>query len=69
MGGSGLSNPRPIIDRILKMWWGKVQQVGLGSDNKYPGSALYTFGNVRLLLFIEQLLQVHVTHTLKLTIA
>ncbi|RCN36442.1 SCP-like protein [Ancylostoma caninum] len=46
MGGSGLSNPRPIIERILKMWWGKVQQVGLGPDNKYPGGALYTFGNM-----------------------
>ncbi|KIH44421.1 SCP-like protein [Ancylostoma duodenale] len=46
MGGSGLSNPRPAIERILNMWWGKVQQVGLGNDNKYPGPALYTFGNM-----------------------
>ncbi|KIH62013.1 SCP-like protein [Ancylostoma duodenale] len=46
MGGSGLTNPRPAIERILNMWWGKVQQVGLGNDNKYPGPALYTFGNM-----------------------
>lgn len=45
MGGSGIQ-PRPMIERVLKMWWGKVQQVGLGSDNKYPGGALFTFGNV-----------------------
>ncbi|KAL6743738.1 hypothetical protein Aduo_016745 [Ancylostoma duodenale] len=46
MGGSGITNPQPIIQRILQMWWGKVQQVGLGKDNKYPRSALYTFGNM-----------------------